>query len=30
MAPLESPLTRLEDDLTKEALGLFNMVGLVG
>ena len=26
MAPLESPLTRLEEDLRKEALELFNMV----
>lgn len=26
MAPLESPLTRIEDDLTREALELFIMV----
>lgn len=26
MAPLESPLTRVEDDLRREALELFNMV----
>lgn len=25
--PLKSPLTRLEDDLSKEALDIFNMVG---
>lgn len=27
MAPLESPLTRVEDDLKREALELFIMVG---
>lgn len=27
MTPLESPLTRVDEDLRREALELFNMVG---